>query len=721
MHFPVLLLLLSLLLLIHLPMAISDDILWTTCPTDVNYTTKSTFQSNLNLLLSSLSSAAVPSGFANDTVGRYPNQVYGLALCRGDLSPADCRSCLNTSIHGIVEQCPHGMSSTIWYEDCLLRYSNTSFFSMVEPVTFYMSNTNNVSQPTLFNTLLGQLMDTLAQKAAYGSPRMFATGTANFTSFQKIYGLAQCTRDLSDGGCYRCLTDAISNIPACCDAKQGGRVKGETCYIRYEVAPFYNLLTIDDAPTPAPAVSPPREGIPATLPVHHQKTEIQQIGKFIFSFHLFALAIHARLHLFARRRRVSLRRQESSDLTRSNSDGSNRTTKTIVIVAIAVAVVLSFLFAICIFLRRRKPVKSLSVQNAPNGGNEEEFRSAESLLFDLGTIRAATNNFSEANKLGEGGFGPVYKGILQDGQEIAVKRLSTSSAQGLIELRNEVILVAKLQHKNLVRLLGFCLEEQEKLLVYEYLQNTSLDKIIFDPVKRELLNWGRRYKLIEGIARGLLYLHEDSRLRIIHRDLKASNILLDGDMNPKISDFGLAKLFDVDATQGNTNRIAGTYGYMSPEYALYGQFSAKSDVFSFGVLILEIVTGRRNTLNQDSMYSEDLLSYVWNNWRKGAALQVLDRCLAEECRPQDVLRCIHIGLLCIQEDPSERPTMASVILMLNSQSITLPSPSTPAFVISSRTFNEPHVLGRERNADLPGSRSRGGSVNDVSISEMEPR
>ncbi|XP_073014159.1 cysteine-rich receptor-like protein kinase 15 [Typha latifolia] len=677
MHFPVLLLLLSLLLLIHLPMAISDDILWTTCPTDVNYTTKSTFQSNLNLLLSSLSSAAVPSGFANDTVGRYPNQVYGLALCRGDLSPADCRSCLNTSIHGIVEQCPHGMSSTIWYEDCLLRYSNTSFFSMVEPVTFYMSNTNNVSQPTLFNTLLGQLMDTLAQKAAYGSPRMFATGTANFTSFQKIYGLAQCTRDLSDGGCYRCLTDAISNIPACCDAKQGGRVKGETCYIRYEVAPFYNLLTIDDAPTPAPAVSPPRgrDSGNATSPPPED----------------------------------------------GNPTGSNRTTKTIVIVAIAVAVVLSFLFAICIFLRRRKPVKSLSVQNAPNGGNEEEFRSAESLLFDLGTIRAATNNFSEANKLGEGGFGPVYKGILQDGQEIAVKRLSTSSAQGLIELRNEVILVAKLQHKNLVRLLGFCLEEQEKLLVYEYLQNTSLDKIIFDPVKRELLNWGRRYKLIEGIARGLLYLHEDSRLRIIHRDLKASNILLDGDMNPKISDFGLAKLFDVDATQGNTNRIAGTYGYMSPEYALYGQFSAKSDVFSFGVLILEIVTGRRNTLNQDSMYSEDLLSYVWNNWRKGAALQVLDRCLAEECRPQDVLRCIHIGLLCIQEDPSERPTMASVILMLNSQSITLPSPSTPAFVISSRTFNEPHVLGRERNADLPGSRSRGGSVNDVSISEMEPR
>lgn len=233
--------------------------------------------------------------------------------------------------------------------------------------------------------------------------------------------------------------------------------------------------------------------------------------------------------------------------------------------------------------------------------------SSESLLYDLSTLQAATDNFSEDNKLGEGGFGPVYKGILHDGQEIAVKRLSTTSQQGHLEMKNEVVFLAKLQHKNLVRLLGCCIDGDEKLLVYEFLSNKSLDKILFDPGRQQELSWGNRHKIIQGICRGLLYLHEDSRLTIIHRDLKASNILLDPDMNPKISDFGLAKLFTVDASVGNTSRIAGTYGYMAPEYALHGIFSAKSDVFSYGVLVLEVVTGRRNAYGQDY---EDLVSSV---------------------------------------------------------------------------------------------------------------
>ncbi|KAJ0983484.1 hypothetical protein J5N97_011739 [Dioscorea zingiberensis] len=214
-------------------------------------------------------------------------------------------------------------------------------------------------------------------------------------------------------------------------------------------------------------------------------------------------------------------------------------------------------------------------------------------LLDLNTIHSATENFSIANKLGEGGFGPVYKGKLGDGQEIAVKRLAKTSVQGRIEFKNEVLLIAKLQHRNLVRLVGCCIEAEERLLVYEYMPNNSLDFFLFGNSKDRVLDWQTRFKIIMGIARGLLYLHQDSRLRVIHRDLKASNILLDEGMNPKISDFGIARIFG-DEAEGNTRKVVGTYGYMSPEYAMQGIFSQKSDVFSFGVVVLEIITGKKN-------------------------------------------------------------------------------------------------------------------------------
>ncbi|KAH9796653.1 G-type lectin S-receptor-like serine/threonine-protein kinase B120 [Citrus sinensis] len=176
-------------------------------------------------------------------------------------------------------------------------------------------------------------------------------------------------------------------------------------------------------------------------------------------------------------------------------------------------------------------------------------------MFNFNTIAVATNYFSEGNKLGRGGFGPVHKGKLPEGQDIAVKRLSRKSGQGLEEFKNEIILIAKLQHRNLVRLLGCCIQGEEKMLIYEYMPNKSLDLFIFDPAKQALLDWTKRFAIIEGIARGLLYLHRDSRLRIIHRDLKASNILLDEDMNPKISDFGMARIFGFNQNEANTNRV----------------------------------------------------------------------------------------------------------------------------------------------------------------------
>ncbi|XP_022716023.1 G-type lectin S-receptor-like serine/threonine-protein kinase At4g27290 isoform X2 [Durio zibethinus] len=273
--------------------------------------------------------------------------------------------------------------------------------------------------------------------------------------------------------------------------------------------------------------------------------------------------------------------------------------RTVVIISSSVASgILLLLILTCCYYLTGKRAQNKSPAQEENNLHELHPNSAEEdldlPLFDRLTVASATNDFAFTNKIGEGGFGAVYRGKLPTGQEIAVKRLSKDSGQGLKEFKNEVIFIAKLQHRNLVRLLGCCIYAEERMLIYEFMPNRSLDLYIFDKTRGTSLDWQKRYYIIIGIARGLLYLHRDSRLRIIHRDLKASNILLDGEMNPRISDFGLARTFGGDHSESNTSRIIGTYGYMSPEYAIDGLFSVKSDVFSFGVLVLEIVSGKRN-------------------------------------------------------------------------------------------------------------------------------
>ncbi|KAK7343545.1 hypothetical protein VNO77_12355 [Canavalia gladiata] len=639
-----------------------------------NYTINGTYQNNLNTLLSSFSShTEINYGFYNFSYGQNPDRVYAIGLCTGDLETDECLSCLNDSRVTLTQQCPNQKEAILWSGKCTLRYSNRSILGIMEnQPTYYVWNVNNATDANEYNEAVANLMRNLKGEAASGDSRRKYAADNTSSNFQTIYGLVQCTPDLSSEQCNDCLDQAISEIRDCCSGKVGGNVLKPSCRIRYDPYRISNAtLKLDpDAPTSTPS-------LPST---------------------------------------------PSNNNT--SSEGNSNTSRTIIAIVVPVVSVVLVLSFLCIYRRVRKPTKKNEMKREGDN-HEDEITIAESLQFNFDTVRVATDDFSDSNKLGQGGFGPVYKGRLSNGQIIAVKRLSKDSGQGDIEFKNEVLLVAKLQHRNLVRLLGFCLEGRERLLVYEFVPNKSLDCFIFDPIKKAQLDWQKRYKIIAGIARGILYLHEDSRLRIIHRDLKASNILLNEEMHPKISDFGMARLVLVDQILGNTSKVVGTYGYMAPEYAIYGQFSVKSDVYSFGVMVLEIVSGQKNSGIRQGENVEDLLSFTWRNWRERTATNIVDPTLNDGSQ-NEIMRCIHIGLLCVQEDVADRPTMASIVLMLNSYSLTLPVPSQPAFVMDSRTRSLPDMLSSEHNSRESKStesanKSAQNSANEASITELYPR
>ncbi|CAJ1977299.1 unnamed protein product [Sphenostylis stenocarpa] len=543
-----------------------------------NYTTNSAYHTNLDTLLSTLiSNTEIDYGFYNFTNGENNDTVYAIGLCKGDVKAQECRSCLNDSRANLTELCPNKKEAIGWYTDekCMLRYSDRKIFDLMETgPAYFVWNLTNATKADEFNGVVKNLLNGLKSKAAAGDSRIkYATANATGPDDKTIYGLAQCTPDLSDVECDNCLLQSIEEVPRCCDNSAGARIVRPSCYLRYETSFLFYGAPAFESSAPPPPITP---------------------------------------------------------------EGKSNTT-TIIAIAVSAGVVAS---AMLIF------------------------------IFMRSTVRKSWKKFESKWK-------NWFTGTLPSGQEIAVKRLSANSRQGDTEFKNEVLLVAKLQHRNLVRLLGFSMEGREKLLVYEFVPNKSLDYFIFDE-----------------------------------------------EMNPKIADFGLARLFVVDQTHEDTQRVVGTYGYMAPEYALHGQFSEKSDVFSFGVLVLEIVSGQKISSVQHGENTGDLRSLAWRSWREGRARDIVDPTLNNGSE-SEIMRCIHIGLLCVQDNVGARPSMASVVLMLSSHSFSLAVPMAPAFYGDmSRLFADMQLWeissGTTRSNEHT-TRSDEDSLNEASITDPYPR
>ncbi|XP_048606969.1 putative cysteine-rich receptor-like protein kinase 39 isoform X2 [Brassica napus] len=579
----------------------------------------SSYAQNRRDLFSTLANKVVTNGgFYNASLGQYPNTVYALGFCEKYYEQKACLRCLESLALDTETSCGNITKSFVWSSDdedrfwCLVRSSNQPFGNLELIPPLIEADPDHI-EPSKDMTLFMQQWESAVNKTLETATQ------ANTSSVHKYYSAihAHFTEFPNVNMAMQCTPDITSQ-----DCKQclGDCVE----YFREQfrgraggMASFPSCLFRWDNVTSMPALPrpPAQEKRPSSIP-----------------------------------------------------EKKGRCTHREIITTIVVATFINLLVFVGFYkvnARRRK---------LNNGINQYSDSDGQFMLpYDLGTILSATADFSPENKLGQGGFGTVYKGILLNGKEIAVKRL-TRGSEGGIEFRNEVSILTRVQHTNLVKLLGFCNEGDEKILVYEFVPNSSLDRFIFDEEKRSLLTWEVRLKIIEGVARGLVYLHEDSQLKIIHRDLKAGNILLDAEMNPKVADFGTARLFDTDETRDETKRIAGTRGYMAPEYLNYGQISAKSDVYSFGVVLLEMISGQRN----NSFEGEGIAAFARKRWAEGRPEVIIDPLLGE--KPSNkIIKLIQTGLLCVQQNATKRPTMSTVIVWLGSEStITIHSTKTPA-------------------------------------------
>uniref|UniRef100_A0A5B7AB91 Putative cysteine-rich receptor-like protein kinase 2 n=1 Tax=Davidia involucrata TaxID=16924 RepID=A0A5B7AB91_DAVIN len=569
------------------------------------------------------------------------------------------------------------------------------------------------------------------------------------------YGLAQCYGDLSLLDCVLCYAEARTVLPQCFPFN-GGRIYLDGCFMRAENYSFYeeylgpgdgalcgNTTRKDSAFGESARRAVLQAVSDATNKNGYARGQVAVSGTANQSVYVLADCWRS---LNSSSCKVCLENASTSilgclpwsegralntgcfmrysDTNFLNPELGNGRSKGTIIV-IVVAVVSSVVVLVVGAVLGNYIWKHRKIQKKRRGSNDVEklvkTLNDSSLNFKYSTLEKATGSFDDENKLGQGGFGTVYKGVLPDGREIAVKRLFFNNKHRAADFYNEVNIISSVEHKNLVRLLGCSCSGPESLLVYEFLPNKSLDRFIFDSNRGKSLNWEKRYNIIIGTAEGLVYLHENSKTRIIHRDIKASNILLDSRLRAKIADFGLARSFQEDKSHIST-AIAGTLGYMAPEYLAHGQLTEKADVYSFGVLLIEIVTGRQNNRSKALEYTDSLVAISWKHFQLGTMEELFDPNLMlhnyhNSSIKNEVLRVVHIGLLCTQEAPSLRPSMSKALVMLAKKDECLPAPTNPPFM-DEKTME---LKDKWENPGYNFNASNSASIASVSHSSFYPR
>ncbi|KAL3833139.1 hypothetical protein ACJIZ3_007875 [Penstemon smallii] len=537
--------------------------------------------------------------------------------------------------------------------------------------------------------------------------------TLNSSTNTSVYTLAQCYGDLSHNDCLQCYAESRTRLPRCIPSFSG-RIFLDGCFLRYDNYDFFDESVdsvLDRVNCNSSAGGGRGVGVGWERNVGEMIDDLTASavvnGGYAVrgSKGVFGLAecwntvsregCRACLDKASREVRACLPRREgralnagcylrySNEKFYSNqtqqTDHSSGVIRKGVFLAIVLSVVAFFMLSViaCYSVhgrwRRRK-------QERNNLGQISISYNKSNLNFKYETLEKATNYFDPSRKVGQGGAGSVYKGTLPNGKVVAVKRLFFSTRQWVDEFFNEVNLISGIEHKNLVKLLGCSIEGPESLLVYEFVPNKSLEQYLFDKNRVKLLNWKERYNIIVGTAEGIAFLHGGSELRIIHRDIKSSNVLLDQNLDAKIADFGLARCFAADKSHLSTG-IAGTLGYMAPEYIVKGQLTEKADVYSFGVLVLEIVSGRKNNAFVED--SGSLLQSVWKHYKTNRLTESIDPCLSGDFLAMEASRVLKIGLLCTQAFATQRPSMEEVVRLLTDENCEISEPNQPPFLNTS--------------------------------------